>query len=205
MYGLLVILIGYLFGCLHGSQIVGKLKNINLKQEGLKNAGASNATIVMGWKYGVIVGAIDIFKGTFSVLISLFILNAVGFDLDMLTFLLYINAFFVIIGHNYPFTMSFNGGKGTASLVGVMFALDWRIGLISLLFLIGITLITDYLIIGVMFSYLSFIITTCIFEMGIYPTIIASLLFILSIYKHLENFKRLSQKTEPTLSSIRKK
>lgn len=117
MYLLILILmiIGYLFGCINGSQIVGKYKNIDIKNNGMKNPGASNTTVLLGWKYGIVVACIDIFKATISLVIAAYLLDRylVSFELQML--LLYINALFVVIGHNFPFTMNFKGGKGTAS------------------------------------------------------------------------------------------
>ena len=63
-----VLLWGYAIGCLHGSVIAQKISGVNLKETGVKNAGASNATIVLGKKFGALVAAIDIGKGAVSCL-----------------------------------------------------------------------------------------------------------------------------------------
>ncbi|MFD1038305.1 glycerol-3-phosphate acyltransferase [Virgibacillus byunsanensis] len=204
MYVLMVIVIGYLFGCLHGSQLVSKLKSVDIKNTGVKNPGASNTTILLGWKYGALVALIDIFKATLSILLVVYILNESGVVGETQTMLIYINALFIILGHNYPLTMRFSGGKGTASLVGVLIAIDWKIALISIGILLLFTLTTDYLVVGVLFMYLSFLITTYYF-FGIEPTMIVVLLSVLSIMKHLENYKRILKKEETKLSSLFRK
>ncbi|RKQ30872.1 glycerol-3-phosphate acyltransferase [Oceanobacillus halophilus] len=204
MYFLIVSLVGYLFGCLHGSQLVGKLKKIDIKNSGVKNAGASNTTILLGWKYGVFVAIIDIFKATLAILLVLYILNENGITGDLQTLLIYITLLFVIIGHNYPITMKFSGGKGTASLVGALLAIDWKVAVIGIGILLLFTIATDYLVIGVLFMYVSFLITTAVF-FGVEPAIVVLFLSVLSFMKHLENYKRIMKKQETRLSSMYKK
>lgn len=201
MYFLTSLILGYIFGCIHGSQIVGKYKKIDIKNSGVKNAGASNTTILLGWKYGILVGLIDIFKGTLAVLLILYILNGNGITGDTQTLFVYVTAFGVIIGHIYPITMKFSGGKGTASLVGILLAIDWKIAIIGIGILLIFTLATDYLVIGVLMMYISFLVTTFYF-FGIEPTMIVILLSVLSILKHIENYKRIINKEEKKLSSM---
>src|SRR5690625_5744032 len=90
MYFLIVIIIGYLFGCIHGSQIVGKYKQINIKKSGMKNAGATNATLLLGFRYGLIVAFIDVFKAIISLLIITSLLNKFEVVYDLQIFYLYI-------------------------------------------------------------------------------------------------------------------
>ncbi|WP_100012841.1 glycerol-3-phosphate acyltransferase [Lentibacillus sediminis] len=204
MYFIIAGVIGYLFGCLHGSQLVGKLKKVNLKKTGVKNAGASNTTIVLGWKYGILVALIDIFKATLAILLTLFILQENGIVGEAQTLLVYVTALFVIIGHNYPINMKFSGGKGTASLVGVLLAVDWRIAVIGIGILLLLTFTTDYLVVGVLFMYLSFLVTTYVF-FGVEPAAIVLFLSVLSVVKHMENYRRILTKEETKLSSMWRK
>ncbi|MCH1627747.1 glycerol-3-phosphate acyltransferase [Ferdinandcohnia quinoae] len=205
MYFIGAMIIGYLIGCIHGSQIIGKLKGVNIKQSGVKNAGASNTMIVLGWKYGIIVALIDIGKAVLPIVIGGIVLNDADLINELQVFILYIVGAAVIIGHNYPFTMNFSGGKGTASMVGLILALDWKIGLISIGILIITAIVTDYLVVGVFLMYITFTITTFVFDHGIYPTMIALFLFLLSVYKHVENIKRIKNKTEVRISGSFKK
>ncbi|UZM99856.1 glycerol-3-phosphate acyltransferase [Lysinibacillus sp. MHQ-1] len=51
-----------MIGCIHGSKVAQFLSGVDLKKAGHGNAGASNATLSLGWKYGVLVALIDIGK-----------------------------------------------------------------------------------------------------------------------------------------------
>lgn len=201
------IIIGYIFGCINGSQIIGKIKNVDIKNSGVKNPGASNTAILLGWKYGIIVALIDIFKGVLAVALMFFILgnSNLFFSKEMNYFILYLTGASSVLGHNYPVTMHFKGGKGTATIIGLLFALDWKMALISVGLLIAFTLLTDYLVIGVLTMYLSFVFFTNYFGFGYGASLIALLLTLLSIYKHSENFKRISNKTEKRISEMFKK
>lgn len=202
MYLLLVImLIGYLFGCINGSQIIGKYKNINIKNSGMKNAGASNTTIVLGWRYGCIVAFIDVTKAILSLAAAGLILNHYNVLFEYQILFLYINALFVVIGHNFPVTMSFKGGKGTASFFGVLLFLDWKIAVMGLGVLLLFAFVTNYFVTGTFVLYLFFIMFTA-FTHGRGATYIAFLFTILFLVKHVENFRRIMNKEEVKLSTL---
>lgn len=204
MYVLIVIIIGYLFGCLHGSQIVGKFKNINIKKNGMKNSGATNATLLLGWKYGLFVAFIDVIKAVISMMFAALILEKSGLILEQATLLIYLNALFVIVGHNYPLTMNFDGGKGTASFFGVLLMLNPAFAVVSLFLLVFFAIITNYFVVGTLFTYIGFIMfTTKTAHTG--PVIISSLFLVLFFLKHSENFKRIMRNEEVKLSSLYRK
>lgn len=203
---LTVLVAGYLIGCIHGSNAAQILSGVNLKKTGHGNAGASNATLSLGWKYGILVGLIDIGKGIFAILLFRFILNDYfSFTDSEIAILLYLTGAAVILGHNFPIHMKFRGGKGTASLIGIFIALDWKMGLIGLIAIILVSLITNYLIIGVFVLYAIFVISSLIFEPSIWPSIISFLLFLIAFYLHKENMKRMRHGTEPKITSAFKK
>ena len=203
---LTVLVAGYLIGCIHGSNAAQVLSGVNLKKAGHGNAGASNATLSLGWKYGILVGLIDIGKGIFAILLFRFILNDYfSFTDSEISILLYLTGAAVILGHNFPIHMKFRGGKGTASLIGIFIALDWKMGLIGFIAIIVFSLITDYLIIGVFVLYAIFVISALIFELSIWPSIISFLLFLIAFYLHKENMKRMRHGTEPKVTSAFKK
>ncbi len=202
MYLLVFIIIaGYLFGCINGAQIVGKYKNINIKNSGMKNAGASNTTVLLGWKFGFIVAFIDVFKAIISLGLIAIIVDNYNVLFDHQIVLLYINALFVIIGHNFPITMSFKGGKGTASFFGVLLYLDWRFAVTGLAILLIFAFVTNYFVTGTFMLYLSFIMFT-VYTFGRGTTYIAFLFILLFIMKHIENFKRIMNKEEVKISTL---
>ncbi len=199
MLVLSIILIGYFFGCLNGAHIIGKFKQINLKQEGSKNAGAANTVHVLGFRYGLLVALIDVLKTLVSLQVAYVLLMAFDLTDEALLFLLFLNALFVILGHNFPATMNFDGGKGTASFVGLLLYIDWRFALISMLVFILVALAVDYFVLATLVMYLSFIAYTSL-NYGLRPTSVTLLLFLLFIFKHKENFSRVMTKEEARLS-----
>lgn len=204
MFYVLSVVIGYLFGCIHGSQLVGKYKKIDIKKTGVKNSGASNTTILLGWKCGIIVALIDIFKATLSILFLLYILNENELAGETKTLLIYINVLFIIIGHNFPVTMNFKGGKGTASIVGSLLVIDWKVAVICIGALLAFTLLTDYLVVGVLLMYISFVVTT-LYYFSLAPALIAFILFVISVIMHKGNYKKILAKEETKLSSLFRK
>lgn len=198
---IVIVMIGYLIGCINGSQIIGKYKQINIKQSGMKNAGATNTTLLLGWRYGFIVAFIDVVKATLSLAITAIIISYYNVMFETAVLLLYVNAMSVVIGHNYPLTMSFKGGKGTASLFGILLYFDWKFAVTGLFILLLFAFMTNYFVIGTFVLYLSFIIYTA-YTYGGGTTYVAFLLTVLFLVKHTENFKRIVNKEEMKLSTL---
>jgi len=201
---ILSILIGYLIGCFQSSYILGRLiKKIDIRSVGTGNAGASNAVISLGWKFGALIAILDIGKA----ILSLFIVRMI-FKGDVsqiqLSFLLFLNGLFVIIGHNHPFYMNFRGGKGTASLIGMMLALDWRIAIIGILCIVLITLITDYIALGAIGLVLGLVISTIYFKYGIDSIAVSMIICSMGVYKHIPNIHNILKGTETGLRKTMK-
>ena len=193
-------LIGYLFGCINGSQIIGKYKDVNIKSKGMRNPGASNTLILLGWKYGLVVALIDVLKAIISMTFTFYIIQGMHLLPEAALTIVLINGLFVIVGHNYPVNMNFKGGKGTASFVGVLLVIDWRFALVSMALFILVTITTDYFVVGTLFMYLAFIIFTA-YNLGVKPSLVALLYCGLFFLKHIENFKRMAIKKEARFST----
>jgi len=101
--------------------------------------------------------------------------------------------------------MKFNGGKGTATIIGVLFGIDWRIGLLALLLFVAASLLTDFLVFGVLMLYLTLLIVAIWFTPGIWPAVISIILFLIAIVKHIENFQRMINGNENRVSAVFKK
>lgn len=199
---LLLFIVSYGVGCCHGSLAAQLLSGVNVKNMGVKNSGASNAAIVLGWKYGLLVAIIDIFKG-FAAVAGLRLLIGFGhFSPELTWLLLFVAGAGVIFGHNFPFYMNFDGGKGTASVIGVMLALDWKLGLLGLLLLIVVSLVTNYLVIGVLVLYAVFFVIAFVPAIGPWPLLISTLLFTMAVWKHRENIIRIKNGTETKVSTV---
>ncbi len=119
MKTLLALGMGYCVGCVSPAAFVSKKKNVDLKAEGTKNLGATNTALVLGKKAGYFVLILDILKSFFS-----YKLARILFPHLRLAGL--IAGIGVILGHCFPVTMHFQGGKGLASFGGLVLAHDVR-------------------------------------------------------------------------------
>lgn len=187
----ITIFLGYIFGCFQSSYFLGKIfKKIDIRTLGNGNAGASNATVSFGWKFGVSVAILDILKTIISTII-IRILFQNSLSEGNLIFLIYLNGLFVILGHNYPFYLNFKGGKGTASLVGLLFAINIKFGLLGILTMLIITIVTDYIPLGTIGLVILFVLGSIYFKFNIYCIFISIFVAILSVYKHIPNIKNI--------------
>ncbi len=201
---LAVLIVGYLIGCILGSNIIYILTGVNLKETGSKNAGATNAVITLGWMFGIFVALIDICKAIFALLFVQISLSLYPFSAEEIVVLLYVTGAAVIIGHNFPIHMKFNGGKGTASLIGVLLSLNWKVGLFAIFSFFIISFISNYLIVGVINLYVVLGMLAAM-ENTIIPLIISIILLCIAIVLHMENFKRIRYGLEPQMSLLYEK
>src|SRR5208282_3591190 len=123
------LLIAYLLGTLLGSLILGRLRGVDIRSMGSGNAGATNALRTQGKVFGFLVLVIDIAKGMFAVWwLPTAVLPGVGIDPDLSRqWLTVACGFAVIVGHVYPVWFGFRGGKGAATVLGVIAAVDPRL------------------------------------------------------------------------------
>ena len=198
---MLAALIGYLLGNIQAGYLLGKLlKKVDIRTLGQGNAGASNAVESLGWKFGVLVALIDILKGVAAILLVKFMFS-VGFNKEG-ALLLYTAAYFAILGHIYPFYMKFKGGKGTATLIGILLGMNPVYGIIAMFILAGVTFATDYIAIGTL-SLLFYVLFMTIFkDLGLWPVMITIAGGLLSIWLHLPNFRRIQNGQETRLSKV---
>lgn len=198
---MLAALIGYLLGNIQAGYLLGKLlKKVDIRTLGQGNAGASNAVESLGWKFGVLVALIDILKGVAAILLVKFMFS-VGFNKEG-ALLLYTAGYFAILGHIYPFYMKFKGGKGTATLIGILLGMNPIYGIIAMFILAGVTFATDYIVIGTL-SLLFYVLFMTIFkDLGLWPVMITIAGGLLSIWLHLPNFRRIQNGQETRLSKV---
>lgn len=124
-YLLIIAGVGYLIGSIPFSYIVSKkLGQVDIRKYGSGNTGATNVYRTLGRKVGLIAFIGDFLKGCFAALIG-YLLN--GPDGAAVC------ATIAVVGHCYPFTLGFKGGKGVATSAGMVMATQPLIGLIVLL------------------------------------------------------------------------
>ncbi len=177
-------LMGYLLGCASMALLMSKRKNTDLLKNGSGNLGASNATIVLGWRAGVLVGAHDIAKAYLAVFFSELLF-------PQWEYVGAVAGVACVLGHIFPFYHGFRGGKGLACYVGMLLALDWRLGLAAVVLLVACTLITDYIVLGTTAVILVMPLAVGIAGHDWIPAAILGVATVVMLFKHRQNYARI--------------
>lgn len=191
----LTIIVSYLMGSFSAAYFLGKfIKKTDIRDYGSGNAGTTNALRVFGKKIGILTFLIDIAKGIIAILIAQYIMGEQG---------RYIAALFVVIGHNWPVFLNFKGGKGIATSLGVLFVLNYKLGLIVLVIGVLVIAVSKYVSLGsivgsVSAPFVSYLLLGTVYDYLFYTTLI---LAFLSIFRHRENIKRLIKGNENKLTN----
>ena len=136
-----IIIISYVVGALPTSIIIAKsVAGIDIRQHGSGNAGMTNIVRVVGWKPGLIVGAVDIFKGWVATawFPHFLLINSTKMDISIVQIAAGAAA---VLGHTFTIFAGFRGGKGIATLAGMMIAL-YPVAVAVCIFTFGVTFIT---------------------------------------------------------------
>ena len=200
--GSTALLIGYLFGCFQTSYFISKMvSQKDIREIGSGNAGASNVTSELGWKYGILTGFSDVLKAYIPTQIVLYIFPGAYQPLDLIA----LAGTGAVLGHIYPFFLDFRGGKGVACYIGMLLAIDWKIGVATIIGLIFITIITDYVAVG---SIALYIIIPLLAYYSNHSDVVmgcAMVLLVVGMIKHWINVQRILSGSETGLRSVFKK
>lgn len=193
MLGIFWVIVSYLVGSIPFSYILPRLRGIDVRKVGSGNVGGTNALRAAGPLIGFTSMFLDIAKSFLVVLAA----KLLGLDMMWVLF----SGTSAVIGHDYPIYMKFRGGKGVASTLGFIFAINPLIAIGFLGMWLLFTLTTKYVslasIIGLGFAFaLGFAVGQFYFGISLL------FLFILSVYRHRENIKRLIGKKENKMDLI---
>ncbi|HAN10239.1 MAG TPA: acyl-phosphate glycerol 3-phosphate acyltransferase [Clostridiales bacterium] len=182
------LLIGYLFGCFVTGYIVGKfIKKTDIRDFGSGNAGMTNTIRVLGWKAGFVTLLGDFFKSVFAILLAKYLFaNAVD-DRIIVVF----TAAGVILGHNWPVFLNFRGGKGVASIFGVLAVMNFWIALMSGVFILTIMATTRYVSLASILTSILIPILFVVLDKNEPYIVFTVILAVITVYKHKDNVKRL--------------
>ena len=181
-------LIGYLLGSIPFGYAISKLYNIDIRQKGSGNIGATNVTRTLGFKIGILVFILDLLKGSLALLI------AYQYTMDPIEITLV--AISAIFGHMFPVFLGFKGGKGSAIGLGILLVIAPDIFIFTMLFAILVMLITRYVSMASILGAFCVVVLMFLFQKPLTYTLLSMLALILSIIKHKENIKRLINGTE---------
>ena len=196
LFYVLTVLGGYLLGCSSMAYYVSRWKKVNLSTNGSGNLGASNTTILLGWRMGILVALHDIFKGAAAVLL------AKG-RLPDLTYAPVAAGCACVMGHLYPFYLKGKGGKGFASYMGMLLALDWRLGLALIGVSLLVTFLSDYIVVGTLTTVVVGPVWIGFTQSWVSAVIMLAVTAVI-FYKHRENLHRILRGSEVGLRSTLK-
>jgi glycerol-3-phosphate acyltransferase PlsY len=188
------LVIAYLLGTLLGSLILGLVRGVDIRSMGSGNAGATNALRTQGKLFGFLVLLIDIAKGVVAVWwLPAAVLPGIGIDPDVSReWLTAACGFAVILGHVYPVWFDFRGGKGAATVVGVVAALELRLLLPLLLTWFIVLLLTGFVGLATMLSTVALVVAVCILEPKNVPLLsFCTAVAAFVIYTHRGNIARM--------------
>lgn len=195
------IILAYLLGAIPTAVWFGKFYHgVDVRNHGSGNPGATNTFRVLGKRAGTIVLLVDIVKGlsAASIPVIMFRLGVIP-EQDLVIFKL-IFGMVAVLGHLFPVFINFKGGKGVATLLGMMLAIHWEVAVLCMLIFLAILITTKYVSLGSILSALAFpvmLLTIPRFQGGEPVLIIFGfILFLMVVWAHHKNIKRLSRGEE---------
>lgn len=199
---LLYILLSYFIGSIPSGLIIGQLfKQVDIRDHGSGNLGATNAIRVLGPKYGSIVLVMDVLKGGLPILLARQFFQT---DIDPMIF-----GIFAVVGHIYPIFAGFRGGKAVATSAGVLLFYQPIIFILGVLAFLITLLLFKMVSVSSTIAALSVLGLTLLFN--IHPNLQArffdgefnvifvtsiTVLFAFIIIRHIPNYKRIINGTE---------
>jgi glycerol-3-phosphate acyltransferase PlsY len=171
-----------------------RLFHTDIRTVGSNNPGFTNfkRTFKSNWAYVILV--FDLCKGAIPAYIfGLLFQKYLGLGQLGVAY----TGLWAIFGHCFPIWYKFKGGKGFLTYTAVVWLLDWRVGIISFIFLLVLLLVTKYMSVATLSSMLVCPISLVILQSASWGVIVLCTLSVLFIvYRHKENIKRLFNGTE---------
>ncbi len=183
---ILVISISYLMGSIPFGLILTKIfLKKDIREVGSGNIGATNVLRTGNKKIGYLTLILDVIKAVIPIL----------YIKIKFPELIYISSLLVFMGHVFPVWLKFKGGKGVATYVGILFSINYILGIVFAFSWLIIFFISKYSSLGSILSSLTipiFIFLNSSYENEYFFII----MFVLILYTHRENVKRLINKEE---------
>ena len=195
---ILFIVLSYLTGSFPSAVLLGKIfYKIDIREFGSGNAGATNAFRVLGAKAGVPVLIMDMFKGWLSVNFLSFLSNLPS-DIESQFEIQLAFGIAAVIGHLFPIYTGFRGGKGIATLLGLLIALHPAASLASVIVFIIVLFVYRYVSLASILAAISFPFFVILVFSSYNSSLILFAVFvpILSLITHQKNIERLLRSEE---------
>jgi len=197
-YGVLALLTGYLLGSLPFGLLLTRWAGLgDVRGIGSGNIGATNVLRTGHKSLAAATLLLDLLKGTIAVLIVYEVAKRfVAFDAYRLAYLAGLGA---VLGHLFPVWLGFRGGKGVATLIGVLLGAHWPAAVVFVLVWVGVAAVWRYSSLAALSGIAGVIAYYLIFGQ-------AGLLFILTmaaliLVKHHDNIRRLLNGAEARIGA----
>jgi glycerol-3-phosphate acyltransferase PlsY len=203
-------ILAYLIGSVPTAVWVGKVfYGKDIRNFGSGNAGATNTFRVLGKKAGIFVLLVDVFKGFLATYLAVILLEQDHIVKDDLIYYEIAYGILAVIGHIFPIYADFKGGKGVATVLGMVIALHPQVALLAILVFLLVLIATHYVSLGSIvagFSFPTFLITIPVFRQN-NPTLVifSSILACLLVVTHRKNIKRLLAGNESKIYLFRRR
>ncbi|NRB72198.1 MAG: glycerol-3-phosphate 1-O-acyltransferase PlsY [Xanthomonadales bacterium] len=194
---LLAILLAYLLGSVSGSLVLGRLRKVDIREQGSGNAGGTNALRTQGFWFALGVVIIDIGKGALAVSL---LPQRLGVSAPTVLMLC---GFAAVLGHCYPLWHGFRGGKGAGTAVGTLLVFNAWLFLPMLLCWLLVLTASGY--VGLATVICGFSLIPAAWLLGGPPGIVAYAVAIalLLAWTHRGNFQRLRSGQENRFDKVR--
>jgi glycerol-3-phosphate acyltransferase PlsY len=207
LLGLSVLVVGlaYFVGAIPFAYLLVKWREgIDVRTVGSGNVGATNAGRVLGFRYFLLIFALDVLKGLAPTLalprLVEWLAGSIPPGLPVAV------ALATILGHNFPVYLRFKGGKGVATSLGAMAALDPPASLAALLGFLLFLLVTRYVSLSSIGGALAWLVVHFgrvekpLGQDQVALTVLAGVLFVMLVIRHRKNYVRVLNGTEPKVS-----
>lgn len=203
---IIIAIIAYAIGSINFSVIISKkMAGFDIRDKGSGNAGSTNMLRSIGKKAAILTLICDVLKGVVAVLIAV-IAGKIVKNVDQ-AMLVQIAGILVVIGHTFPIFFEFKGGKGVATSLGVLLMINWKIGLICLVFALVIMALGRIVSLGsvgaailcpvlTLFIHSNYIVEASGIKYLVFGLILAAIV----IFNHRANIQRIANGTENKLS-----
>lgn len=202
----------YLLGSIPTSVWYGRaFFRVDVRDFGSGNAGATNTFRILGKRAGTIVLLCDMLKGYSAALLATLLLQS-GYiaETNVLMFKL-IFGLIAVVGHLYPVFAQFRGGKGVATLLGMVLATHPEVAVVCIGIFLLVVIASQYVSLGSLLAALSFpiLLLLRVFGQKESPLLIVFgfVVFLLVVLTHKKNISRIisGQESRTVLIRLRKK
>ena len=191
---ILVVVVAYLLGCFNGAMMISRrIFHDDVRTHGSGNAGLTNFYRTYGAKYALLVIVCDMGKTALATAIGGYLFRALYQDWTLGVLIAGLSC---IIGHVFPVTYKFKGGKGILSGSILVIMLDWRMALVAWVLFFLAVVCSRYISLGSISAAASVGISALfLYDRPVY-IVLAILIAALVIWSHRANVKRLISGTE---------